>query len=67
MVMTDSRSPSPRRSMSDQGELRDAAFRGDEAASRALAEDVCDQAGHDWADAGGGLEICGWCAAERWA
>lgn len=28
---------------------------------------ICDFAGHDWSDAGGGLEICTECQAERWA
>jgi hypothetical protein len=27
---------------------------------------VCDFAGHEYADAGGGLEICVECQAERW-
>lgn len=27
---------------------------------------VCDFAGHDFADAGGGMEICTECQAERW-
>lgn len=28
---------------------------------------ICDFAAHDWADAGGGLEICTECHDERWA
>lgn len=28
---------------------------------------VCEYAGHEWRDAGGGLEICLVCEAERWA
>jgi len=27
----------------------------------------CEFAGHEWRDAGGGLEICVLCEAERWA
>jgi hypothetical protein len=27
----------------------------------------CDFLGHSWMDAGGGLEFCGLCEAERWA
>lgn len=30
-------------------------------------EFLCDFAGHEWEDAGGGLEICVECEAERWA
>lgn len=58
----------PSRGSADRGELREAAFlRGDEAASKALAEDVCDHAGHEFEDAGGGLEMCVECGAERWS
>lgn len=28
--------------------------------------DICDWTGHEWAPAGGGLEICEICEAERW-
>jgi hypothetical protein len=28
---------------------------------------VCEFAGHEWEDAGGGLEICVECQVERWA
>ena len=28
---------------------------------------MCDFAGHEWADAGGGLLICAVCEAEKWA
>jgi hypothetical protein len=28
---------------------------------------LCEYAGHDWADAGGGLLICVVCRSERWA
>lgn len=28
---------------------------------------ICDFAGHEWSDAGGGLEIRTECQAERWA
>jgi hypothetical protein len=28
---------------------------------------TCEFAGHCWRDAGGGLEICALCGAERWA
>jgi hypothetical protein len=28
---------------------------------------ICDFAGHDFEDAGGGLEVCTECQAERWA
>lgn len=31
------------------------------------AETVCDFAGHEWAEAGGGLLICTVCRAEKWA
>lgn len=27
----------------------------------------CEIAGHSWQDAGGGVEICALCEAERWA
>jgi hypothetical protein len=27
----------------------------------------CKLSGHDWQDAGGGLEICSLCEGERWA
>jgi hypothetical protein len=27
----------------------------------------CDSAGHDWLDAGGGMQICPNCLSERWA
>lgn len=42
-----------------------AALHGDEDAQAALAEDVCEHAGHDWADVGGGLQICMTCTTER--
>lgn len=29
-------------------------------------EAYCDHAGHDWQEAGGGLEICSICEEERW-
>lgn len=59
------------------GMARDAGYRGDEAAQvartleeqereRAL-EPLCEDVGHDWADAGGGLEVCMACEAQRWA
>lgn len=35
--------------------------------SRETPEGVCDFAGHEWGDAGGGLEICTVCQAERWS
>jgi hypothetical protein len=41
------------------------ALHGDEDAQHALAEDVCECAGHDWADAGGGMQMCVNCATER--
>jgi hypothetical protein len=28
---------------------------------------ICNFAGHEWSDAGGGFEICTECQAERWA
>jgi hypothetical protein len=56
---------------------RDAGYQGDEAKQvAAMLEEgerertlgpLCDYSGHDWADAGGGLEICMACQAERWA
>ena len=30
-------------------------------------ESECEFAGHEWEDAGGGLEICALCEEERWA
>jgi hypothetical protein len=30
-------------------------------------EEVCEYAGHEWGDAGGGLLICAVCQAEKWA
>jgi hypothetical protein len=44
----------------------------DREALDALAEmerdgaEVCEYAGHEWADAGGGLLICEVCTAEKW-
>jgi hypothetical protein len=32
-----------------------------------IAEAVCEYAGHEWGDAGGGLLICTVCEAEKWA
>jgi hypothetical protein len=29
--------------------------------------ELCEFAGHEWEDAGGGLEICVECEADRWA
>lgn len=29
--------------------------------------EMCEQLGHEWLDAGGGLEICAVCGADRWA
>lgn len=37
-----------------------------QSASREWADDLCEHAGHEWMDAGG-LEMCGYCFAERWA
>lgn len=31
-----------------------------------IGTDICEYAGHDWIEAGGGLLICGWCDAEQW-
>jgi hypothetical protein len=31
----------------------------------ALADVVCEYAGHEWVDAGGGVDICGVCEAMR--
>lgn len=31
------------------------------------ADSICAYAGHDWADAGGGLRICTTCTEESWA
>ena len=32
----------------------------------AVGAEVCEHAGHEWADAGGGLAICVVCQAEEW-
>jgi hypothetical protein len=32
----------------------------------ANAETICEHAGHEWGDAGGGLLICTVCTAEKW-
>lgn len=29
--------------------------------------DYCEHAGHEWVDAGGGLQMCMVCEAERWS
>lgn len=39
----------------------------DEAREHFESEAVCEFAGHDWADAGGGLLICINCQEEKWA
>jgi hypothetical protein len=31
------------------------------------AAEMCEYAGHEWGDAGGGLRICLVCEAEEWA
>lgn len=58
------------------GMAYDGGYRGDEAkqVARMLEEEhrdqvlsPCEYSGHDWQDAGGGLEICMICEAERWA
>lgn len=35
--------------------------------SEILLDEICEHVGHDWHDAGGGLNICLVCQAEEWA